>query len=87
MVRILVVDDDANVRSAISRLTQASGRDRGTEAGDGNEAIRAYTEHPADQWFCCDIEDAGGRGPAKSSENWTSTFPDVRVVAMSGDGD
>lgn len=47
MARILVIDDDADVRRAISRHLQSDGHDV-TEAPDGKAGMRLFLEQPAD---------------------------------------
>jgi DNA-binding response OmpR family regulator len=45
--RILVVDDDADIRTAIQTALAPTGAEMG-EAADGNEAITAFTEQKPD---------------------------------------
>jgi DNA-binding response OmpR family regulator len=47
MARILVIDDDADVRQAIRRHLQSDGHDV-VEAPDGKVGIRLFREHPTD---------------------------------------
>lgn len=47
MARILVIDDDADVRRAIRRHLQSDGHEV-VEAPDGKAGMRLFREHPTD---------------------------------------
>ncbi len=47
MARILVIDDDAAVRSTIHRILEREGHEV-VEASDGVGGMKAFREHPAD---------------------------------------
>jgi DNA-binding response OmpR family regulator len=82
--RILVVDDDADLRSALARaLTQAGYQVRG--AADGAEAMRLHQEIPADL-VLTDVYMPGEDGLAEIRE-LRAGWPAVRIVAMSGAAD
>src|SRR5699024_11795921 len=48
MTRVIVVDDQALVREGIRTLLQVAGIEVVAEAADGDEALTAIAEHPAD---------------------------------------
>src|SRR5438045_9784306 len=47
MARILVIDDDAQVRGAVRRILERAGHTV-EDVGDGNAGLRAHRERPAD---------------------------------------
>lgn len=47
MARILVIDDDADVRSVIRRSLESDGHDV-VEAADGKAGMKLFRDHPAD---------------------------------------
>ena len=47
MARVLVVDDDLTVREVLASYLRAGSHDV-VEAGDGEQALRAMSERPAD---------------------------------------
>jgi CheY-like chemotaxis protein len=83
MIRILVVDDDENLRAAVCRMLRRPGL-AVEEAADGRAAIRAYSSRPADL-ILCDLLMPGTNGLEVVRE-LTAEFPRVQVVAMSGGG-
>ncbi|HEY6809245.1 MAG TPA: response regulator [Gemmatimonadales bacterium] len=84
MKRILVVDDDADLRSALTRvLTHAGYQVR--SAADGAEALRLHQEVPADL-VLTDVYMPGEDGLAEIRE-LRAGWPGVRIAAMSGAAD
>jgi len=83
MPRILVVDDDPNLRTAVRRMLEPEGFDI-DEAADGRAALRAFRDCPADL-VLCDVfmPDADGLEVLLELARECSGTP---VVAMSGGG-
>jgi DNA-binding response OmpR family regulator len=83
MPRILVVDDDPNLRSAIRRMLEPEGFEI-EEASDGRTAMRAFRVQPADL-VLCDVfmpEEDGLEVLRELARECSG----ARVVAMSGGG-
>jgi CheY-like chemotaxis protein len=83
MLRILVVDDDRNLRTAIRRMLEPEGFEI-EEASDGRNAMRAFRVRPVDL-VLCDLfmpEEDG----LEVLRELAREFSGVCVVAMSGGG-
>lgn len=81
MARILVVDDDPQVRRLLSDLLRSDGHDV-VLAADGQIGVELYRQSPADL-VLLDIympEQAGLEAMLELRDE----FPDARVIAMSG---
>ena len=83
MPRILVVDDDPNLRTAIRRMLEPEGFEI-EEASDGRNAMRAFRARPADL-VLCDVFMPEKDGLEVLRE-LAREFSGARVVAMSGGG-
>ncbi len=83
MARILVIDDQPLIREVLRRVLESAGHGV-KEAGDGEEGLRAYHEHPADL-VLCDIF-MPTKGGLETIRVLRQDFPAVKVVAMSGGG-
>jgi CheY-like chemotaxis protein len=83
MPRILVVDDDPNLRAAIRRMLEPEGFEV-EEASDGWDALRAFRARPADL-VLCDVFMPEMDGLDVLRE-LAREFSGARVVAMSGGG-
>jgi CheY-like chemotaxis protein len=83
MHRILVVDDDPNLRTAIRRMLEPEGFEI-EEASDGRNAMRAFRARPADL-VLCDVFMPEKDGLEVLRE-LAREFSGARVVAMSGGG-
>lgn len=82
--QILVVDDDADLRSALTRaLTHVGYRVR--TAADGAEALRLQRDAPADL-VLTDVYMPGEDGLAEIRE-LRAGWPNLKIVAMSGAAD
>src|SRR5690349_9048538 len=82
--RVLVVDDHADIRSALQRLLAHLGYDVET-AADGNQALAIHRSHPV-AVVITDIFMPGKEG-METIQAFKSEWPGVRVIAMSGGGD
>ena len=81
--RILVVDDDAPLRSGIAKTLTRAGYVV-VQAANGQEAIESYRAAPADL-VLTDIYMPGTDG-VEAMIRLRAEFPDLLVVAMSGGG-
>jgi CheY-like chemotaxis protein len=82
--RILVVDDNADIRSSTKQLLEKLGYDVQT-ASEGAAAVRAHRERNV-AIVLTDIFMAGTEG-METIATFKREWPDVRVVAMSGGGE
>jgi CheY-like chemotaxis protein len=83
MARILIVDDDEQIRTLTTAVLQRAGFETAT-ALEGGEALRAYQEQPADV-VLCDLYMPGKDG-IETIRDLRQQFPEVKIVAMSGGG-
>ena len=81
--RILIVDDDADVRRTLHALLSRAGYDV-MEAADGNEAIRLWRTHGGDL-VITDLHMPQKDGIQTIIELLSHT-PKARIIAMSGGG-
>ena len=81
MSRILVVDDDTQVREILRKRLEKSGFEVG-EASDGDTALNSYRDAPADV-VITDLV-MPGRGGQGLIRDLRREFPKVRIVAISG---
>jgi CheY-like chemotaxis protein len=82
-MRVLIVDDDDNVRAAARNMLKAAGTEV-AEATNGVEAIRLLRGQGADV-VLCDLY-MPNRDGFEVIRELRRDFPDVKVVAMSGGG-
>ncbi len=80
--RILLVDDEANIRKMVGALLQAEGFET-SEAANGNIALAAVTENPPDA-ILLDLMMGPGPDGLATLEQIKQRTPDVPVVMMSG---
>lgn len=83
MPRILVVDDDPDIRQMIRMMLEREGHDVVT-ATNGVEALACYREQPA-QVVITDIIMPEKEG-IETIRELRSDFPDARIIAISGGG-
>lgn len=83
MPTILVVDDDPQVRSLLTKILEREGYDV-TPAADGSEAVTAYQAEPYDL-VITDLVMPEKEGIETFNE-LRRFDPDVKVVAISGGG-
>lgn len=81
MATILVMDDEAPIRTLISTALRAEGY-AVIEASNGREGLRLYRQNPADL-VMVDILMPELNGPETIIE-LTREFLDIKVIAMSG---
>ena len=83
MARILVIEDDVEVREVLRRILEHAGYEV-EEASDGEEGIKRYREKQADL-VITDIIMPKKEG-IETITDLRIEFPDVKVIAMSGGG-
>ena len=83
MARLLLADDDANVRSVLRRMLERDGHEVRV-ARDGFEASKMFRESPADVMIL-DLYMPGQEGLETLLE-LRAEFPDTRVIVISGGG-
>lgn len=83
MARILVVDDNEDVRAMLRRLLERAGYEV-DDMADGNAAIKSYREQPADL-IIIDLLMPEKLGMTAIPE-LRQDFPDVKIIAISGVG-
>jgi len=81
MARILIIDDDDQVRTVLRRTLEAAGHEV-DEAGNGVEGISKYERNPADL-IITDIYMPEKEGLETIIE-LKRDHPDVRIIAISG---
>lgn len=83
MARILVIEDEGDIRGLYSRILKNAGHDV-IEAPDGKVGIALYRENPADL-VITDIIMPEKEGIELIIE-LRRDFPDVKIIAVSGGG-
>jgi len=81
MARILVIDDDAQIRRMLCRMLQQKGYEV-SNAADGAEGLRLFRQEPFDL-VLTDLIMPEKEGIEMIIE-LKSEFPDVNIIAMSG---
>src|SRR6266852_6483191 len=81
MARILVIDDDTELRALLRLALEMAGH-QVLEASDGRQGIKAFSQQAADL-ILCDIILADKEG-LETIRELRRRFPDVKIVAMSG---
>lgn len=84
MPRILVVDDDSNLRAAIRRMLEPMGFEI-EEAADGRYAMQAFRARPPDL-VLCDVFMPEQDG-VEVLRDLAKEFASTKVIAMSGGGE
>ena len=77
MARILVIDDDGEMRALLRRLLEREGHEV-VEAFDGDEGLRYYRLRPAD------LEIEGNSMSSVMSMHEVSVLPALRMEALAG---
>jgi len=83
MERILIIDDEEQIRSMLRLMLERDGYEV-IEAPDGIEGIKAYRQNPADL-IITDLIMPNKDGIGMIIE-LQKEFPDVKIIAMSGGG-
>ncbi len=83
MARVMVVDDEASVRTALRRILERMGHEA-SEAENGRVALELYREDPCDA-ILMDLYMPELDG-VEMMIRLKSDYPDVKVVAVSGGG-
>jgi CheY-like chemotaxis protein len=83
MARILIIDDDEQIRTLTTAVLARAGFEIET-AADGEEALRLYRAEPADV-VLCDLYMPGKDG-IETIRDLRVQFPDAKIIAMSGGG-
>ena len=83
MARILIIDDEPQIRSMLTLMLERDGYEV-VEAPDGVEGIKAYRQHPADL-IITDLIMPNKDGIGMIID-LKKEFPDVNIIAMSGGG-
>jgi DNA-binding NtrC family response regulator len=83
MERILIIDDEQQIRSMLRLMLERDGYEV-VEAPDGIEGIKAYRQKPADL-IITDLIMPNKDGIGMIIE-LQKEFPDVKIIAMSGGG-
>ena len=83
MVRVLVVDDNADMRDTLRVLLDRSGYDTET-ARDGQQALDVHRRRPVEV-LLTDIYMPLSDG-IETIQTFRRDFPEVKIIAMSGGG-
>lgn len=83
MPRILIVDDEAEIRSLMKEILEGNGYEV-DEAPDGNEAVRSMAAARADL-VITDMLMPDKEG-LETMREIRSSHPDVKIIAISGGG-
>jgi len=81
MARILVIDDDAQVRGAVRRILERAGHTV-EDVGNGDAGLRAHRERPADL-IITDIF-MPERDGIETIRQLRHESPQVKIIAISG---
>jgi DNA-binding NtrC family response regulator len=83
MARILIIDDEPQIRSMLTLMLERDGHEV-VEAPDGVEGIKVYRQNPADL-IITDLIMPNKDGIGMIID-LKKEFPDVKIIAMSGGG-
>ena len=83
MARILIIDDEEDVRAALVHILERDGH-MVVEAGDGNEGLRRFRETPTDL-VITDILMPDKEG-IETIKDLRKIAPDLKIIAISGGG-
>ena len=81
MARILVIDDDGQVRRALRRILERAGHTV-VDVADGEAGVRVHRERPA-ELIITDIF-MPGRDGIETIQELRREFPGVKIIAISG---
>ena len=80
MARILIIDDETDVRIATRRILERAGHEV-TEASSGEEGVESFNKNPADL-IITDIM-MPGQGGVETVAQLREQHPGLRIIAMS----
>ncbi len=83
MVRILIIDDNAELRKLLRQILEGEGYEV-LEAADGIEGLEIYKDEPTDL-VITDLIMPEKEG-IETIRELKMDFPDVKIIAMSGGG-
>lgn len=83
MARILIVDDDANLRASLRSVLEDEGHEVEEEV-DGARALRLFVGHPSDL-IITDVYMPQMNG-IEFAMRVRETFPEAKIIGMSGGG-
>jgi CheY-like chemotaxis protein len=83
LARILVIDDESNIRSLVSRILQQAGHEV-IEAADGNEGTKLFRKN-LPELLITDIIMPEKEG-IETIVELRRDFPHVKIIAISGGG-
>ncbi len=81
MARILVIDDDQQVRGVLRRILERAGH-KVFDVGNGEAGIKVHRDHPADL-IITDIFMPEQDG-IETIQHLRREFPQVKIIAISG---
>jgi CheY-like chemotaxis protein len=81
MARILIIDDNAQVRATVRQMLQLDGHEV-LEAGDGDEGLRLYRQQPV-PLVICDLFMPDREG-LETIRELRRLSTEVRILAVSG---
>ena len=81
MARILVIDDDEQIRGVVRRILERAGHEV-QDIADGEAGVRLYRDHPADL-VITDIFMPPPDG-LQTIRRLRREFPEVKIIALSG---
>lgn len=84
MARILLIDDDDQIRTMLKRMLEKAGYGDVEEAGDGHIGMKLFRRQPFDL-VITDLIMPNQEGIETIME-LTGTYPRTKIIAMSGGG-
>lgn len=83
MARILIIDDDSDIRQMLKQMLNIEGYDV-DEATNGNEAIKIFNDKPADL-IITDIIMPDKEG-IETIREMRNKYSNIKIIAISGGG-
>ncbi|SHL30354.1 Response regulator receiver domain-containing protein [Desulfatibacillum alkenivorans DSM 16219] len=83
MSRILIIDDDSQIRKMLRKMLATAGY-AVAEARDGAQALEIQAREPADMIITDIIMPV--KGGIDTIQEFTEKYPGVKIIAMSGGG-
>jgi CheY-like chemotaxis protein len=82
MMRVLIIEDDADIREALTELLQAAGYEC-TSAANGAEGLALIRQHRPDVILLDLMMPVMDGWQFRALQRWDSTIADIPVVVMS----